>query len=315
MKNNPKELVNELLKGSVRALARVISLIEDRSPHAPECLDLLFSKTGKAHVIGVTGPAGAGKSTLVDGVVEEIRKSGKRVSVLAVDPTSPFSGGALLGDRIRMDRAAADADVFIRSMATRGALGGLSSGCYEAIFALDAAGFDYIVIETVGVGQSEVDIVKVADTVLVTLVPGMGDEVQALKAGVLEIADIFVVNKADYDGSDRLIKELKTLLSLASHADYLPPVLKTVATRLEGIKEVVNKIEEHQAWAKSSGAFYARREKLFEVSMMQILSELQMQSLMSNESSKTHVTKLLSQVSKREKSPYTAAKELLGLKK
>jgi LAO/AO transport system kinase len=242
------------LKADARAIARAISLIEDEAPEGIDLIRALHPHTGHAYLVGVTGPPGAGKSTLVDRLTTEIRRAGQTVGVIAVDPTSPFTGGAVLGDRVRMGAHAGDAGVFIRSMATRGHLGGLARATGDAATVLDAAGTDVIIIETVGVGQGEIDIVRTADLSIVTLVPGTGDDVQALKAGIMEIADIFVVNKADREGADRLVQSLKAALTLQPFAEgaWRPPVLKTVATDGKGIAELWDAIQRFRAHSASA---------------------------------------------------------------
>jgi LAO/AO transport system kinase len=241
------------LKADARAIARAISLIEDEAPEGIDLIRALHPYTGHAYLVGVTGPPGAGKSTLVDRLTTEIRRAGQTVAIIAVDPTSPFTGGAVLGDRVRMGAHAGDAGVFIRSMATRGHLGGLARATGDAATVLDAAGTDVIIIETVGVGQGEIDIVRTADLSIVTLVPGTGDDVQALKAGIMEIADIFVVNKADREGADRLVQSLKAALTLQPFAEgaWRPPVLKTVATDGKGIAELWDAIQRFRAHSAS----------------------------------------------------------------
>lgn len=257
------ELIERARDGQPRAVARLISMVEDASPRLREVAEALAPLTGNAQVIGLTGPPGVGKSTSTSVLVSALRKAGERVGVLAIDPSSPFSGGALLGDRVRMQEHATDPGVFIRSMATRGHLGGVSWATPQALRVLDAAGFDTVLIETVGVGQSEVDVVSLADTTVVLLSPGMGDGIQAAKAGILEIADIFCVNKADRDGADQLVRELKYMISLGRRdktgASWRPATIKTVASRAEGIEDVVAAIDEHREWMVSHGELERRR--------------------------------------------------------
>ncbi|WP_394615983.1 methylmalonyl Co-A mutase-associated GTPase MeaB [Lentzea sp. JNUCC 0626] len=256
-------LVDRARDGEPRAVARLISLVEQASEALPEVAAALAPHTGKAQVIGLTGAPGVGKSTSTNALVRAFRDQGKKVAVIAVDPSSPFSGGALLGDRVRMGDHATDAGVFIRSMATRGHLGGLSWATPQALRVLDAAGFDVVLVETVGVGQSEVEIVALADTTIVLLAPGMGDGIQAAKAGILEIADVFVVNKADRDGADQTARDLKYMISLGRRDRegplWRPPVVKTVAARNEGLDAVVEAIGEHHAWMAEHGELHERR--------------------------------------------------------
>ncbi|WP_328916220.1 MULTISPECIES: methylmalonyl Co-A mutase-associated GTPase MeaB [unclassified Streptomyces] len=257
-------LVAQAREGRPRAVARLISLVEGASPQLREVMATLAPLTGGAYVVGLTGSPGVGKSTSTSALVTAYRKAGRRVGVLAVDPSSPFSGGALLGDRVRMSEHASDPGVYIRSMATRGHLGGLAWAAPQAIRVLDAAGCDVILVETVGVGQSEVEIAAQADTSVVLLAPGMGDGIQAAKAGILEIGDVYVVNKADRDGADSTARELNHMLGLGESrapGDWRPPIVKTVASRGEGIDEVVEALEKHRAWMEENGVLMLRRER------------------------------------------------------
>jgi LAO/AO transport system kinase len=246
-------LAERVIAGDPRAIARAISLIEDDSAAGADLVRELYPRTGRAYLIGVTGPPGAGKSTLVDRMTGELRKAGQTIGIVAVDPTSPFSGGAILGDRVRMAAHFGDEGVFIRSMATRGHLGGLARATSDVALVLDAAGKDVVIIETVGVGQDEVDIVRTADVSIVVLVPGTGDEVQALKAGIMEIADVFVVNKADRDGADRLAQSVAAMLSLQAFQpdDWRPPILKTEATTGAGVPEVIAAVDRFRAHSEA----------------------------------------------------------------
>lgn len=255
-------LVEQARQGRPRSVARLISLVEGASPHLREVMAALAPLTGGAYVVGLTGSPGVGKSTSTSALVTAYRRRGKRVGVLAVDPSSPFSGGALLGDRVRMSEHASDSGVYIRSMASRGHLGGLSWAAPQAIRVLDAAGCDVVLVETVGVGQSEVEIAAQADTSVVLLAPGMGDGIQAAKAGILEIGDVYVVNKADRDGADATVRELNHMLGLGEArgpGDWRPPVVRTVAARGEGIEELVEALEKHHAWMGEHGVLAGRR--------------------------------------------------------
>ncbi|MET8506378.1 methylmalonyl Co-A mutase-associated GTPase MeaB [Streptomyces sp. NPDC014779] len=255
-------LVDQAREGRPRAVARLISLVEGASPQLREVMAALAPLTGNAYVVGLTGSPGVGKSTSTSALVAAYRRAGKRVGVLAVDPSSPFSGGALLGDRVRMSEHASDPGVYIRSMATRGHLGGLAWAAPQAIRVLDAAGCEVILVETVGVGQSEVEIASQADTSVVLLAPGMGDGIQAAKAGILEIGDVYVVNKADRDGADATARELNHMLGLGearAPGDWRPPIVKTVAARGEGVDEVVEALEKHRAWMEEHGVLAERR--------------------------------------------------------
>ncbi len=256
------ELVRRAVAGEPRAVGRLISLVEDAAPELRDVMAALVPHGGRARIIGLTGSPGVGKSTTTAALVAAYRKAGRRVGVLAVDPSSPFSGGALLGDRVRMQDHATDDGVFIRSMATRGHLGGLSWAAPQALRVMDAAGFEVILVETVGVGQAEVEIASQADTTVVLLAPGMGDGIQAAKAGVLEIADVFAVNKADRDGADATVREMRNMLTLGDrikNREWLPPVLKLVAVKGEGVDELVDALDAHDAWLRSSGEGERRR--------------------------------------------------------
>ncbi|MCU1673516.1 MAG: putative GTPase [Frankiales bacterium] len=263
------ELVEQATAGNARAVGRLISLVEDASPALRQVMQLLAPRAGHARVIGLTGSPGVGKSTSTSALVSAYRRRGKRVGVLAVDPSSPFSGGALLGDRVRMQDHATDDGVFIRSMASRGHLGGLSWATPQALRVLSAAGCDIVLIETVGVGQAEVEVASLADTTLVLLAPGMGDGIQAAKAGILEVADLFVVNKADRDGADQVVRDLRYMQSLGMQAPsqakvdghWVAPIVKTVAAKGEGADEVVDRIEEHGVWLASTGLLETRRRQ------------------------------------------------------
>ena len=256
------DFVSRVINADKRSIARLITLIEEQSDEARNLLKQLYKFTGNAITIGITGPPGAGKSSIVNLLAKKLRESNKKVGILAIDPTSPFTGGALLGDRIRMQDLTLDEGIYIRSMGSRGSLGGLSRASYDAVKVLDAAGMDYIIIETVGVGQSEVDIIKLADIVILVLIPGMGDDIQAIKAGIMEIADIFVVNKSDLDGTDRLVTEIQMNLDLnPDKSKSKPPIVKTVALTGEGIDELKNTIFHTQKQFQEQGLLNKKRKK------------------------------------------------------
>jgi len=267
-------LVDQVLHGDVRALARAISAVENRSPHAAEILKALFPHSGKARIIGLTGSPGAGKSTLVDGLARQYRKEGRSVGIIAVDPTSPYTGGAILGDRIRMQEHFADPGIFIRSMATRGSLGGLTRTTADVATVLDASGRGVVLIETVGVGQDEVDIVRLADITVVILVPGMGDDVQSIKAGIMEIADVFVINKSDYDGAERVEREIRALQSLALRSDHwTPPIVKTVASEGKGIDDMAKAIANYEAYLLKENLLLKRNVQNWQERLVEMLRD------------------------------------------
>ncbi|MDD6135373.1 MAG: methylmalonyl Co-A mutase-associated GTPase MeaB [Selenomonadaceae bacterium] len=267
------DIAEELLKGNRLALSRAITAIENEYEEATDIMKKLYPHTGHAYVLGITGPPGAGKSTLSDKIAREYRAQGKTVGIIAVDPTSPFTGGAILGDRIRMNGLTLDEGVFIRSMGTRGSLGGLSHKTADAVKAMDAFGKDIIIVETVGVGQSEVDIVKAADTTMVVLIPGMGDDIQAIKAGILEIGDLYCINKSDLDGADKLVREINMMLDLDSlMTEWRPPITKVVASQNEGITELLDTVEKHRTHIEGNGQLAERRTKRTREEMLDILS-------------------------------------------
>ncbi|MDQ4116725.1 MAG: methylmalonyl Co-A mutase-associated GTPase MeaB [Actinomycetota bacterium] len=312
MPADPLDLVARARDGEQRAVARLISLVENASPQLREITAALAPHAGRAQIVGLTGSPGVGKSTTTSVLVSELRGRGKRVGVLAVDPSSPFSGGALLGDRVRMGEHATDDGVFIRSMATRGHLGGLAWATPQALRVLDAAGCDVVLVETVGVGQSEVDVVGLADTAVVLLAPGMGDGVQAAKAGILEIGDVFVVNKADRDGARQTVRELTNMLSLRDGDDaWSPPVLRTVAARAEGMDTVADAVAEHYEWSERTGAL-ARRRRLRARSEIEAIGLDQMRTRMEGLRGGDALDGLADRVLAGELDPYAAADELLS---
>lgn len=302
-----------LLKGDKRACARLISLLENNDEQAVNIIKRQYHKTGNAYVIGVTGSPGSGKSTLTDRLTKELRAQGKKIGILAVDPTSPFSGGAILGDRIRMSDLALDKDVFIRSMGTRGHLGGISKATWGAVKALDIYGCDYIFIETVGVGQSEIDIVKMADTVLMVMVPNMGDDIQAIKAGIMEIADVFAINKSDLDGADKTKLEIEMNLDLNEKSDYRPPVEQVSAIKNEDIDVLLQKIMNHENYLKETGKLHERRRRNLKVEIVQLVEEELLKLIMDRALEGDLLEELSHEVEKRKQDPYTAKEKIISL--
>lgn len=306
-----QDLVERALGGDFRAIARLVTLAENRSPEATPYLRELFPHAGRCFTIGLTGSPGAGKSTLVDKLAEHYRVQGKKVGIIAVDPSSPFSGGAILGDRIRMQSRSLDPGVFIRSMATRGHIGGLTRATTDVMTILDAAGFDVILIETVGVGQGEVEIAKTADATIVLLVPGMGDDIQMMKAGIMEIADVFVINKSDRPGVEKIDAELKNMLSFSAREDgWTPPIVKTIASEGKGVEDCVQALEEYHAFLMQSPTrreriISAQKEHLLELTCLQIRDDL-----LTNDDSAIRLQELASLVADRKMDPFTAADEI-----
>jgi LAO/AO transport system kinase len=308
-----RELIEALRAGDPRAVARAISAVERGGAPAREVIGSIFRYTGRAHVIGVTGAPGTGKSTLVNEIAKLYRRRGQRVGIVAVDPTSPFSGGAILGDRLRMQDLSGDAGVFIRSMATRGNLGGLASATSDAVKVLDAAGFEFILVETVGAGQSEVDIAKNAHTTLVVDAPGMGDDIQAIKAGILEIADVLIVNKADHDGANSTVAALEMNLNLKPKAenDWRPPVLKTIAIKGEGIDDAVDWIGKHRAYLEANHLTEARERARLRAELEHVAQRELMARLLAGVNG-GKIETLVEKMAARELDVYQAAEMLLG---
>ena len=298
--------------GEPRALARAISIVEDRGPDSMGLLKALFPYSGNATLIGLTGAPGAGKSTLVDQIAREYRKQGRTIGIVAIDPTSPFSGGAILGDRIRMQSHYADPGIYIRSMATRGSLGGLASTTADVATVLDASGRDLVIIETVGVGQDEVDIVRLADVTVVVLVPGMGDDVQTIKAGIMEIADIFVINKSDREGAERVEREIRAMQSLAvRHDDWVPPIVKTVASEAKGIAGLVAEIERYRAHLERSGRAQERRIENWRGRIAEMLRDALFQRVLSYYLSDGEANRYAAEVAEHKRDPYSLVEKIV----
>jgi LAO/AO transport system kinase len=307
------DLATLVLAGNRRAAGRLISLVEDEDDLAEVFLRAIFAHSGRAYVVGITGPSGSGKSTLVDELIRVVRESGTSVGVVAVDPNSPFSGGAILGDRIRMMRHAADAGVFIRSMGARGHLGGLALATANTITVLDAMGFDVVIVETVGVGQSELEVAGAADTTVVVIPPGLGDGVQAIKAGIMEVADIFAVNKADNPQAGRTIADIRDLLRMDSQPrDWVPPIVKTVATQNEGLEELWNRIEQHRRYLAKTGMLAERRRARLERDVLTIAERKLRRLVIEPRTDSPEFRRLMEDVLERRTDPYNAADRIVS---
>jgi LAO/AO transport system kinase len=305
--------VERIRSGEVRAVARAISAIENGTPDSVELLKALFPHSGNARVIGLTGAPGSGKSTLVDQLAREYRKQGSTVGIVAVDPTSPYTGGAILGDRIRMQAHHADTGIYIRSMATRGFLGGLARTTADVATALDASGKDVVLIETVGVGQDEIDIVRLADVTIVILVPGMGDDVQSIKAGIMEIADIFVINKSDRDGADRVEKEIRAMQSLAMRDDnWTPSIVRTVATEAKGVPELAAAIAEYEKYLDKQGLRLKKKISNWRERLVEMLRESLLQRVTRERLNDEELNKYALEVAEQRRDPYTLVDEIVA---
>jgi LAO/AO transport system kinase len=311
LKHDLQPWIERLRSGDPRALARAISMVENRGPQSADLLKALFPHSGKARILGMTGPPGAGKSTLVDQLAKLYRREGKTLGIIAVDPTSPYTGGAILGDRIRMQDHHADPGIYIRSMATRGSLGGLARTTADVATVLDASGRDLILIETVGVGQDEVDIVRLADITVVILVPGMGDDVQTIKAGIMEIADIFVINKSDREGAERVEREVRAMQSLAMRTDHWsPPIVKTVASEGEGIEELAAAIASYEAYLKKENLVLKRNIQNWRERLVEMLRDAMLERARA-QLGDGRAEQYAAEVAQHKRDPYTLVEEIV----
>jgi LAO/AO transport system kinase len=312
LNHETQQWLERLRGGDPRALARAISMVENRHPGAPEVLKALFPHSGRARILGLTGAPGAGKSTLVDQLARHYRKQSKTVGIIAVDPSSPYSGGAILGDRIRMQNHFADPGIYIRSMATRGSLGGLARATADVTTVLDASGRDLIMIETVGVGQAEIDVVRLADITVVILVPGMGDDVQTIKAGIMEIADIFVINKSDREGAERVEREIRALQSLAMRGDnWTPPIVKTVASEGAGVSELADAIEKYEAYLAKENLLQKRNVENWRERLIEMLRDAMLEKARA-QMGDGEVGRYAEEVAGHKRDPYTLVEEIVG---